>query len=593
MNIVNILANALRQADFDSGHSTGSGLRRGWDYWLPELPPHAESEDFSPKIAVAHPTIKPDTDGNGMARLPHAHLLRGEPLPAQALPVLDLTMDIADLRAGVWRQCLIRPADDSITEGSNPFRGRRGNELCTSSRHMMALLGHPPRDLVIWLDDLRRRDPALFRLVLAKDFRGAIETQPDIIDEPWPHAVRTLWRDDEGDFLSPFRVAILYAEIARLAMNQAGLLDLAFDGKIELTTKRLLDRIATSCGPATSRAADRAIAHAPYQTLALTPPAMMLANKDVAAIAAWANTAASSITLAAGLRGGINIMPVTPAEAAFLRDGFAAHLQNQPEPRSGHGSSFQPRGAASLWGLNWRLNAAVGMLEIAESAREWNLLTRPNGLRLPDTTPKRSANPVARAIMAIRFRWLAEHNPSAALTVLGETLTKKQKNEEQFKNLNLGEIDPLTIDLYLGDKSGLDLLAQAWKAYRQLPGPTELGYTARSQAHLWLDTDGDDIDHYRRCQAEAVSRHQEALAGVLQPELRDSSRAPPEAVALLAGHQAVTRRRRGIAPDPSALSVLPMMTYDPAAAVGAQLQGQMISPWSLDPIHARGKRQKS
>lgn len=593
MNIVNILANALRQADFDPRHSTGSGLRRGWDYWLPELPPHAESEDFSPKIAVAHPTIKPDTDGNGMARLPHAHLLRGEPLPAQALPVLDLTMDIADLRAGVWRQCLIRPADDSITEGSNPFRGRRGNELCTSSRHMMALLGHPPRDLVIWLDDLRRRDPALFRLVLAKDFRGAIETQPDIIDEPWPHAVRTLWWDDEGDFLSPFRVAILYAEIARLAMNQAGLLDLAFDGGTELTTKRLLDRIATSGGPATSRAADRAIAHAPYQTLALTPPAMMLANKDVAAIAAWVQTGSARITLAAALRGEINILPVTSAEAAFLRDGIAAHPQNHPEPRRDHGSSFHPRGAASFWGLNWRLNTAVRLLEIAETAREWNLSSRPNGPRLTDITVKKSANPVARAIVAIRFRWLAEHNPAAALTVLGETLTKKQKAEEGFEKLSHKDIDPLTIDLYLGDKAGLDLLAQAREACDKLPGPAELGYTARSQAHLWLDTDGDDIDHYRRRQTEAVSRHQEALAGTLQPELRDSSRAPPEAVALLGGHQGVTRRRLGIAPDQPALSVLPMMTYDPAAPVGAQVQGQMISPWSLDPIHARRKRQKS
>lgn len=586
MNIVGSISSALWQAGIDPGHSSGSGMRRGWDYWVPAASSGASSSGFDLDIATA----KPDTDGNGMARLPHAHLLRGDEFPADTLPVLDLTMDMAALRAGIWRQCLIRPVDDSVTEGGNLFLGKRGNELCTSSHHLMALVGHPPRDLVLWLDDLRSRDPALFRLVLAKDFRGALEARPDIIDEPWPDVVRTLWQKGEGDFLSPFRVAILYAELARLAMNQAGLLEFAFDGGMELTTKRLLDRVVTSGGPAASHAADRAIANAPYQTLALTPPASMLDNKDVAAIEAWANTGASSITLAAGVRGGIDIVPATPSEAASLRDGFAAHPQYQPELRNNHGSSFQPRRAASFWGLNWRLNAAVRLLEIAETARAWNRASRSTGPRLPGTTATKSANPVARAIVTIRFRWVAEHDPAAALTLLGETLTKKQKAEERFDSLASRDVDPLTIDLHLGDKAGLDLLAQAWKEYRGLPAPGELGYTARSQAHLWLDAVGDDIGHYRRRQKDASRHHDEALGGILPPALQNASRVPPEVVALLGRSHAIAPRHGSIGHNqlPSLA-----MTFDPTAPVGAQIQGQMISPWSLDPMHARFKRQKS
>lgn len=586
MSIVGSISNALWQAGIDPGNNSGSGLRRGWDYWLPAASSGATSIGVDLDIATA----KPDTDGNGMARLPHAHLMRGDRLPADGLPVLDLTMDTAALRAGIWRQCLIRPADDSVTEGGNPFLGKRGNELCTSSRHLMALVGHPPRDLVLWLDDLRARDPALFRLVLAKDFRGAISAYPDIIYETWPDVVQTLWQKDEDDFLPPFRVAVLYAELARLAMNQAGLLDLAFDGQIELTTKQLLARVATSGGPAASRAADRAIANAPYQTLALNPPASMLDNKDLAAIVAWTNTGASSITLAAGRRGGVNIAPATPAEAASLRDGFAAHPQYQPEPRKDHGSSIQPRRAASFWGLNWRLNAAVRLLEIAETARAWNLAYRPTGTRLPDTTPKKSANPVARAIVAIRFGWVAEHDPASALTVLGEMLTKKKKAEERFDRLTPHDIEPLTVELHLGNKAGLDLLKQAWKEYRRLPPPADPGYTARSQAHLWLDAVGDDIGHYRQHQTEALRQHNKALAGTLPLELRNSSRVPPEVVALLGRHHGIGRRHGGIGHNqPPSFA----MTSGSEAAVGAQIQGQMISPWSLEPMHARLKRGKS
>jgi hypothetical protein len=226
-----------------------------------------------------------------------------------------------------------------------------------------------------------------------------------------------------------------------------------------------------------------------------------------------------------------------PAEAKFLRDGFAAHPQFQPEYREGKGWSFQPRRAAFFWGLNWRLNAAVRLLEIAETARAWNRTYRPGKLGLPAATARKSASPIARAIVAVRFRWAAEHDPAAALTLLGKTLTKKQKVEEQFENLTPEDVDPLTIDLHLGDKAGLDLLAQVKEEYHRLPSPGELGYTARSQAHLWLDAVGDDIDHYRRHQADASRRHQKAIAGELPPELQDPSRVPPEVVALLGrGH---------------------------------------------------------
>lgn len=591
MSYIDDIAATLRQAGIDQEIGASDAVGRGWDYWQPLPPADGASSRFDPCHAVRWATTKPDTDGGGVARTSHRHLLSGATLPARTLPILGLDMDIRHLLAGIWRQCLVRPSDDGETNGDNPFLTTNVIAICPSSRHLMALVGHPPRDLALWYDDLRRRDAESFRLVVAKAFRQALARDPSLVTAPWPTELRSLWRADEGDRLPPFLVAVLYAELARAALNQAGLLALSFDGAVELTTKQLLERVGTHIGAGATVAAGRAIAHAPFQTLALGVPDILIKEENVRAISIWARSAAAGVALTAGIRGSIDIAPGTPKQAAFLRAGFAAHPQYQPEERKGKGFSFQPRGAATLWGLTWRVNAAVRLLEIADTAREWNRMYRPGGPPLPSATNWRSANPVACAIAAIRFRWTAEYDPASALTMLSEVLSKDEKKDVGFAGWTPDEIDPLTIDGFLGRKSGLTLLKKARSAMTWLPKPGKIGYTARSQAHLWLDNVGDDLERYRHYQRAALREHDNALAGSLAPMLGKASRIPDEVIALLARPNGIEDRRlnRRRSAEPCRQVA---MTDDPTAASGAQLEGQRVSPFSTDPVWARLLRGK-
>lgn len=584
MGIVEEIVSTLHQMGIASDGDPGSPLRRGWDYWVPPVAREAAARTSGPKPAGGRGTAEPNTNGRGAARLPHRGLLNGLPLPAACLPVFAHDMDVRHLLAGIWRQCLIRPADEDAAAGGDPFLVGRVDRLCASSHHLMALIGHPPRDLALWFDDLRRSEQALFRLILAKDFRTAMASAPDIVTSPWPAAVTKHWTRADHDHLPPFLVAVLYAELARLAMNQAGLLDLSFDGPVELTTRRLLERVRVSGGPGGSLAADRAIAHAPFQSHALGLPDALLAPGNRNGIAAWVKTAAARIALEAGQRGGIDIQPQTSDQAAFLGAGFAAHPQFLPETRNTKGQSLQPRKAAAFWGLGWRTNGAVRLLELALTARAWNRRYRPDGPELPDATRYRTANPVARAIATINFRWVAEHDPAAGLTVLGGILSKKDKAELRFKTWTPAMIDPLIVDDHLGYKSGLTMLEEAWKDYHRLPPAGTFGYTARSQAHLWLDDEGDDFDYYRQFQAEAVDEHTAALAGHLPVEM---ARLTPEIVALLGGLHRSTPRNGSIGHNEP-----PEMTGNLDAARAAQLLGQGVSPLSTDPIHARLRRRR-
>lgn len=594
MNYITQIATALRQAGIDPGGGIGVAVRRGWDWWEPIRPADDKSRTFDPHVAVGWATVKPDTDGGGIPRTPHQHLLGNAVLPKHALAVFEVDMDPRHLVAGFFRQCLIRPSDDGEPVGENTYLPTNVVRLCASSRYLMSLVGHPPRDLALWLDDLRRRDAKQFRSVLAKDFKSALVRDPDIIRDAWPSTVRRLWQADEGDRLPPFLVAVLYAELARTAMNQAGLLALSFDGTIELTTKQLLDRVGTHVGAGATHAAGKAIAHAPFQTLALGPPDALIGQANAAGIEAWARTAAARIALTTGIRGAIDIAPRTPEEAAFLRAGFEAHPQHQREGRKGKGFSFQPRKAATFWGLTHRENAAVRLLEIADTARAWNRLYRPDGPPLPDAKNYRSANPVAIALAAIRFRWVAEHDPASALTMLGEVMSKEDKAKDQFADWTAERVDPLMIDGYLGEKSGLTLLKDARDALSLLPRPGAIGYTARSQAHLWLDEDGDDLDRYRHYQGAALREHADAMAGKLPRKLGKQSGIPDEVVALvarshnLADHHLGERLPSKRQPYPQESA----MTANPEAARGAQLEAQQVSPFSTDPMWQRLLRGK-
>lgn len=563
MNPIDDIAAALAHSGIDPEVGAGMGMRRGWDYWMPG---------------------EPATDGRGVARTPHP--LGGVDdvnLPAKAKRIITPTMSPVEFANGIWRQCLIRPGDDDVSDGPDLFAISGIDGHCLSSPHLVALIGHQPRDIALYLADLRRRDPAMFGLVVSKHFTSAIRRDPAIVLSPWPAAVSRRWRGAEGDYLPPFLATVLYAELARQAQNQAGLLALAFEGGVELTTKGFLDRVEFSGAAGAAAPVDRAIIYAPFQTVALTPPDLMLNNKDRAGIAIWGETAAASLARAAGQRGGLDILPNNAAAAGLLRAGYEAHSQFAIEKRTGKGSSRQPHRAATFWGLNWRRNAAVRLLEMALTAREWNETYRPDGLRLPDASTGQRASIVAKAIATISFRWTAEHSGAAGMTILSAVMPKAVKIDEGFEHWTSADINPLSIDDHLGDRSGITLLKETWGHYRRLPLPGAFGYTARSQAHLWIDDCGEDIGHYLEYQQQALHRHVEAAKATLPVELQDTTRVPADIVALLGRQHGIKRRRPRTGHNQFSID----MTADPAAARGAQQQGLMISSLSTDPILAR------
>lgn len=594
MSYISDLINNVQQAGIDPAIDAGCAVRRGWDYWEPLRRGGDRSAPFASSRAIVSATTKPDTDGTGMARIAHRHLLDDSQLPPNMLPILDVGMTVQELLAGIWRQSLVRPSDAGDPIGDNPYLVSNCHGICPSSRYLMTLIGHPPRDLALWFDELRRHDPDLFRLVLAKNFKAALTYDPDIVSYPWPKMVRKMWRDEEADYLPPFHTAVLYAELARTAMNHAGLVECAFDGETELTTKKLLDRVGTSFGPGKTVAASRAISYAPFQTLALGLPDSIIEAEDIPAMEAWVQTAASHIALVAGELEGIDIAPSTEVQANSLRAGFAAHPQFLPEPRKGKGSSIQPRRTSIFWGVAWRLNAAVRLLEIAETAREWNRCYRPSGPQLPVATNFRKANPVARAITAIRFRWTAEASRPAAKALLGEVLSKAEKKEFRFEEWLPKQIEPLTIDNHLGAKSGLSLQEKALAEIGGLPKPGELGYSARSQAHLWLDDVGDDIAQYRQLEKMPMREHSKALHGNSLPSRQRPSGIPPEIVAMLAKRHGITMGHGAIGHNQKLprLGSPNEMTSATAASLGAQFEGQRVSPLSTDPMWARLLRNK-
>ena len=277
------------------------------------------------------------------------------------------------------------------------------------------------------------------------------------------------------------------------------------------------------------------------------------------------------------------VEPKNADAAGHLRAGYEAHPQFALEKRKGKGSSRQPHRVATFWGPNWRRNAAVRLLEMALTARKWNETYRLQGPRLADPSPGQRASTVAKAIAAISFRWAAEHSGAAGRTILSTVMPKAVKIEEGFDRWTSADITPLSIDDHLGDRSGITLLKDTWEHHRRLPLPGAFGYAARSQAHLWIDDDGDDIGHYLGYQQQALHRHDEAAKDTLPAELQDTTRVPAELIALLGRQHGIKRRRPGTGHNQFSIN----MTADPAAARGAQQQGLMISSLSTDPILAR------
>lgn len=553
MSITDEIAAAVAQTGLYDGIDPSVGYRLGWDYWIPGKPP---------------------TDGCGIARTPHHLPIDLTSLPEGAVAIIDGTMKAVDLIGSVWRQILIRPDAAYAESGCNPFAVSDAFEDCPRARHLIALVGHSPRDLGLYLDDLRQRDGELFECVLSKNFKGAIAKCPAIADDDWPASVQARWTKP-ADYLPPFRVAVLYAELARLALNQAGLLAMATDGATSLNTKGLLSRIPLAGGPHQPHAVRRAIEMLPYQSIALSAPGSILRGGDAEAAAAWAKVCAGNLSQAAEQLGGLAIAPRTPKEAIAIQEDYRASPAFWVEKRD-HGGGLGNRPGATRWGLSWRRQAAVGLMEIMMTAIDWNCRFRPDGPKLSRMSRER----VSLALATINYAWTGETNPAAALALLRQACRNKSVAIPTA-------FDPFGAADFLGDASGNDLRKLGLELLADRPKPGELGYTARYQAHLWLDDHGDDIAHYQAFQRDAALEYERAKMGALPDILRDTSRVPAEVVAALGRSYGIYPRHDGIGRDqPPSLT----MTDDIAEARAAQNIAMMISPLSTDPMHEQLSR---
>ncbi|EZP70387.1 hypothetical protein BV96_03352 [Sphingomonas paucimobilis] len=571
MGFIDDIETALHMAGIAHTSGPGSPLRRGWDYWIPDKPEMRRLQA---------------TDGRGIARTPHPHILHNERLPDGARPILDVDMNGMALHGGIWRQCLIRPGDANADNHEDPFAVSAITAFCSRAERLVALIGHQPRDLALYLVDVRKRDKKLFRLLLAKDFLGALAHNYGVLDDPWPASVQRLWQRREQDYLPPFLVAALYAELPRAAMNQAGLIEMSVDGET-LTIKRMADRLPMAGSELEPMAIQRLIDHLPFQSFALDVPDELRAEGSLSAACDWIQTEAAHVALVHGVHNAIDIRPSSPAEAKHLQTLFMRHPTSAKMHRQGHGEAFPRYDAVSFWGLTWRKNAAVRLLEIATTARQWNRMRRSHG-------PDLGAMPrhlLAKAIAVISYGWVAEQDRRVALSVLGEMLSKEVKAELSFEKWHPFAANPMAIDDHLGARSGEDMLGEAEAVLPALPQPFEYGYTARSQAKLWLNNHGDDIEQYNRFQAMALERHALATARLSQISIGKAARVSDNVVTLIGREYGIAGKSEHGQPGHNQPTI-PPMTDDPDAARAAQLIGQQISALSTEPIHAKHIRDR-
>ena len=180
---------------------------------------------------------------------------------------------------------------------------------------------------------------------------------------------------------------------------------------------------------------------------------------------------------------------------------------------------------------------------------------------------------VSWAIATISYAWMTENNPAAAVWLLRQA---QGKNED-----SLDAFSPFAMDDILKEKSGNTLRKKALALVADRPKPGELGYTARYQAHLWLNDRGDDIAHYRQYKWDAIMGYHKAKAGILPKILRDTSRVPEEVAAVLGRAHGVSPIHGDIGHNKPPSSA---MADDIAAARGSQNVGMMISPLATDPM---------
>ena len=530
-------------------------LREGWDFAAPDT------------LLVSDPM--------GIPRTPHI-AISGEVATSRipGRPIFSAGMTALEIEAGIYRQCGIRP--ESIADGTSiaadPYEILPDEDYDPARAWIFrAISGHAPRDAALFLAAMLKDRPDIGKHLLAKNFNAALAAAPDLLGGiGWPDEVRAGWATNGGDdYLPPFLVLALHAELACHRMSDRGMIALSFDDDgCQVTTRGFIDGIVPDVdktGRVTTiplpGAVEALINMVPFQTYALLPPTAAFAQRDGLLGRAWSRHAATLIPSTIADYGAESIdtlMSFTGhLSPTALRRNVEAHPKSWREQRKAYGHSLQKRPAVEFWGLDRRQNVAVGLLEIALDAQAWNRQYRPDGPDLRRDTTKQA---LANAMQTVCCLWL-ENAGSAAVGHLDKEIREGFREKETREPTIF---DDETLDDVCRRKGfGSGLLRTAEKLIRQRAKPGAEGYTARRKAHLWFSKWGDDVGHYYRLQLKAVADH---LAHRFAPTASRNR---------MAG-----TTRAGLAAKPVS------MTTDPEAAYCARDNAMMITCTGLDPMRS-------
>ncbi|GLV20994.1 hypothetical protein TomMM35A_08540 [Sphingobium sp. TomMM35A] len=560
----------------------------------------------------------------GLARLPHLAIVHDiNPVAGSQRPVLAPDMSKDELEAGYWRQLRIHPnagtdgteADDALNPGQqgsvagdskagtrknvDPFApDKRAPVDGGRARFLRKILGHDVTDCVLYLDDVRKRDERLFRLLLGKDYFAAFKQHPKVLQDPWPEAAQLRWEKTKGrDYLPPVLALALITESARLGHNQHGLLSLSFGERgEEIFIKTYLDAIPSIGGPIEPPYwLSRQVENSLFQTTALMPPDVVFPHfeNDIPILGdgtlgrAWSESAATAIVAAFAADGaalvGKMARPNGIDEARKLQAGIAFHPRHRRQIHAGKAPSIPKGHSAAYWGMNWRIHPIVGLLDLARQAFDWSAQYREDKNRLRSWSGDMPKRWLSQAVAAISYCWVESFSASALPTALKPVLIGKRSwyHKHSAEGV-IGEPAELTddecyIDMLAEGANFGSICTEGLKCLAALPGPGAEGYTARYRAHLWFDCVGDDIVHYRRHLRNALraSKHLRRTAQALDPEMLDRFEPAHRKLLTMPGG-----RRRLLGNRSDLLST----TGIRQAALGAQDIAMVPSPFALDPI---------
>ena len=506
--------------------------------------PHSNAESLTKILPLLIPgwdstsnTLMVDPPSGGVWRAPHPKGMENLNLQKAGIyPFAALGMSKAEMMSRMFRNLRICPhqyqwCQEAVhtAQHADPFdpyakpKPQEGNAICQIKAHLIAderkvrsrncyfitLIGHTVEDVVDFLIHLGKDNPKLATLIMRKDFMTALEEFPNCLDLPWPNTCLARFKYEiRRDYLPPFLVLVLFAELARHAQGQAAHNRLSFDKHGHYVNLAPVRKDIKNAKSGNSLPATKHLLQCKWmQTSALLAPFSIVASQNPMAAINWSKDSRDKIfdfTVRAG-NAGIEVLndalsPVfapDPGEEVMvaIRD-FTSHPNAALINRSNGTVTFVNRPAITFYGMTWSESASVALTLIAEQARSWNKEYRPRN-RIPQRMRDRSPS-ISEAIAVLTYCWLESSAPAAFKGTYGRPAKRKGVAADGWNSIG-------PEDIAWGPESGKDLLSMARRLIALLPAEGKPGYSAFARASLWIDRQHDDYSHYETMAKKSLS----------------------------------------------------------------------------------------